>query len=58
MRSTTLLLDSLSVVTDDSIESVNVDQTLLKIRVLIFQWMNAFKLQNFLNEATKGKAVP
>ena len=58
MRSTTLLLNSLSAVIDDSIESANVDQTLLKIKVLIFQWMNAFKLQNFLNEATKGKAVP
>ena len=58
MRSMTVLLGSLSGVTDASIESANVDWILLGIWVLIFQWMNAFKLQNFLNEATKGKAVP
>ena len=52
------MLDSLSAVTYDNIESANVDWTLFRMRVLIFQWVNAFELQNFFNEATKRKAVP
>ena len=47
MRSMTLLLDSFSAVTYDSIKSVNVDWALFRIRELIFQWENAFELQIF-----------
>ena len=54
----TLLLDALLAMTYDSIESANVDWALHRMRVLIFQRVNAFELQNFWNEATKRKAVP
>ena len=57
MRSRTVWLISLSAVTYAGVKSSNVDWTWLRVRILIFQWMNAFELQNFLNEAAERNAL-
>ena len=52
------MLDALSAMSYDSIKSANVDWALHRMRVLIFQWMNAFEFENFEMRQQKRKVVP
>ena len=54
----TLLLEILSAVAYDSIESENVDWAFLRMRVLIFQCVYSFELPYLQDEATKRKTFP